>query len=119
MNASGRLILSSAAAIGTVLFLAAGQPGLSAGSQDQEKGKGGATVEERLDRIERLLRDLVEQGKAEGRMAASSSRAGPQGRPFRRPDSIPKRELRSTRVSPQTVAPGTAPFPEAAAAKVA
>ncbi len=119
MDASRRLILLPAAAIGMVLFLSAARTGFSAEPQDQEKAKGAATVEERLDRIERLLQKLIDQGKAEGGMAASSLRAAPQGRPFRRPDSIPKRDLRLTRVSPRAGAPGTALVPDAAAARVA
>jgi hypothetical protein len=66
MDKSGRLIVSSAAAVGTVLLLAPGRTGFSAGSQDQEMAKGGATVEERLDRIERLLQVLIDQGQASG-----------------------------------------------------
>jgi hypothetical protein len=94
--------------MGTVLFLAAGRTSVSAGPQDQEKAKGGATVEERLDRIERLLQALIDQGKAESRISASSPRVVPQGRLFRRPDSIPKRELRSTRSLPEAAAPEAA-----------
>src|SRR3954467_11723465 len=116
MNASWRLMVPSGGAIGMVLFLAAGRTGVSAGAQDQEKAKGGATVEERLDRIERLLQGLIEQGKAEGRQGAPPPRAAGQGRPYRRPDSIPKRDLRSTRISPQPGAPGAAPVPEVATA---
>ena len=99
MNVSARLIVSSAAALQDGSYFSAGPDGLF-GRATGPEGEGQTTVEERLDRIERLLQELIDQGKAEDAHGDLFAETIPQGQPFR-PDSIPKRDLRSTRLSPQ------------------